>query len=94
MMDTCYCVKCKKQAKNLNSKGFVTKNNKYLVKSLCNICLQKITLFFLILKFFFENFLNVSPFSCQTKPCPLYIVLRFLTYFNEKRELSYTYDVN
>ena len=37
-MDTSYCLKCKKQTKNLNSKGFVTKNKKYLVKSLCNIC--------------------------------------------------------
>ena len=37
-MDTYYCLKCKKQTKNLNSKGFVTKNKKYLVKSVCNIC--------------------------------------------------------
>ena len=41
MMDTSYCLKCKKQTKNLNSKGFVTKNKKYLVKSLCNICRSK-----------------------------------------------------
>ena len=41
MIDTSYCVKCKKQTKNLNSKGFVTKNRKYLVKSLCNICKSK-----------------------------------------------------
>ena len=40
-MDTSYCLKCKKQTKNLNSKGFVTKNKKYLVKSLCNICESK-----------------------------------------------------
>ena len=26
MMDTSYCLKCRKQTKNLNSKGFVTKN--------------------------------------------------------------------
>ena len=25
MMDTSYCVKCRKQTKNLNSKGFITK---------------------------------------------------------------------
>ena len=37
MMDTSYCLKFKKQTKNLNSKGFVTKNKKYLVKSSCNI---------------------------------------------------------
>ena len=26
MMDTSYCLRCKKQTKNLNSKGFVTKD--------------------------------------------------------------------
>ena len=38
MMSTSYCLKCRKQIKNLNSKGFVTKNKKYLVKSVCDIC--------------------------------------------------------
>ena len=28
-----YCLKCKKSTKDINSKGFVTKNKKYLVKS-------------------------------------------------------------
>ena len=41
MMDTSYCLKCKKQTKNLNSKGFVTKNKKYLVKSICDACRSK-----------------------------------------------------
>ena len=27
-MDTSYCLKCKRQIKNLNSNGFVTKNEK------------------------------------------------------------------
>ena len=40
-MDTSYCLKCKKQTKNLNSKGFGTKNKKHLVKSTCNICKSK-----------------------------------------------------
>ena len=40
-MDTSYSVKCKNQTKNLISKGFVTKNKKFLVKSLCNICKSK-----------------------------------------------------
>ena len=31
MMNT-YCLKCKKLTKDLNSKGFVTKNKNYLVK--------------------------------------------------------------
>ena len=41
MIDTSYYLKCKKQTKNLNSKGFVTKNKKCLVKSACNICKSK-----------------------------------------------------
>ena len=49
MMDTSYCLKCKRKTKNINSKGFVTKNKKYLVKSLCNICRSKKT------KFMFQN---------------------------------------
>ena len=40
-MDSFYCLKCKKQTKNLNSKGFVTRNKKYLVKSVCNVCKSK-----------------------------------------------------
>ena len=35
MMNT-YCLKCKKPTKDLNSKGFITKNKKYIVKSICN----------------------------------------------------------
>ena len=45
MMDTSYCLKCKRKTKNINSKGFVTKNKKYLVKSLCDICRSKKTNF-------------------------------------------------
>ena len=40
MMNT-YCLKCKKQTTDLNSKGFITKNKKYIVKSICNICKSK-----------------------------------------------------
>ena len=40
MMNT-YCLKRKKQTKDLNSKGFITKNKKYIVKSICNICKSK-----------------------------------------------------
>ena len=36
-----YCLKCKKQTKDLNSKGFVTKNKNYLVKSICNVCISR-----------------------------------------------------
>ena len=45
MMDTSYCLKCKRKTKNLNSKGFITKNKRYLVKSLCDICKSKKTKF-------------------------------------------------
>ena len=40
MMNT-YCLKCKKLTKDLNLKGFVTKNKKYIVKSICNVCKSK-----------------------------------------------------
>ena len=40
MMNT-YCLKCRKPTKDLNLKGFVTKNKKYLVKSICNVCKSK-----------------------------------------------------
>ena len=45
MMDTSYCLKCKQKTKSINSKGFITKNKKYLVKSLCDICKSKKTKF-------------------------------------------------
>ena len=41
MMDTSYCLKCKQKTKNINSKGFLTKNKKYLFKSTCNVCKSK-----------------------------------------------------
>ena len=40
MMNT-YCLKCKKPTKDLNSKGFVATNKKYIVKSTCAICKSK-----------------------------------------------------
>ena len=40
MMNT-YCLKCRRLTKDLNSKGFVTKNKKYIVKSVCNVCKSK-----------------------------------------------------
>ena len=36
-----YCLKCKKDTKDLNVKGFMTKNNIYMLKSTCNICKSK-----------------------------------------------------
>ena len=39
-MDT-YCVKCKKNAKNLNSKIFKTKNGRLIMQSKCTGCAIK-----------------------------------------------------
>ena len=36
-----YCLKCRKPTKNLNSKGSITKNKKYIFKSTCAICKSK-----------------------------------------------------
>ena len=33
-----YCLKCKKDTKDLNIKAFMSKNNRYMLKSICNIC--------------------------------------------------------
>ena len=40
-MDTSYCLKCRKQSKDLNVKAFMTKNNRYMLKSTCSICKSK-----------------------------------------------------
>ena len=32
-----YCLKCKKDTKDLNVKAFMTKNNRYMLKSNCFI---------------------------------------------------------
>ena len=36
-----YCLKCKKDTKDLNVKAFMTKNNRYMLKANCNICKSK-----------------------------------------------------
>ena len=36
-----YCLKCRKPTKYLNSKGFITKDKKYIVKSTFAICKSK-----------------------------------------------------
>ena len=33
-----YCLKCKKDTKDLNVKAFMTNNNRYILKSTCDIC--------------------------------------------------------
>ena len=40
-MDTSYYLRYKRKTKNINSKGFVTKNKKYLIKSICNVFKSK-----------------------------------------------------
>ena len=36
-----YCLKCKKDTKDLNVKGYMTKDNRYILKSTCNVCKSK-----------------------------------------------------
>ena len=33
-----YCVKCKKDTENVNSKIFTTKNNRLIMQSKCSVC--------------------------------------------------------
>ena len=35
------CLKCKKDTKDLNVKAFMSKNNRYMLKSICDICKGK-----------------------------------------------------
>ena len=35
------CLKCKKKTKDINSEGFITKNKRYLVRSICDVCKSK-----------------------------------------------------
>ena len=36
-----YCLKYKKDTKDLNVKAFMSKNNRYVLKSICDICKGK-----------------------------------------------------
>ena len=36
-----YCLKCKKDTKDLNVKAFMTKNNRYMLKGNCFLCKGK-----------------------------------------------------
>ena len=36
-----YCLKCEKHTKDLNVKPFMSKNNRYMLKSNCNLCIAK-----------------------------------------------------
>ena len=36
-----YCLKCKNDTKDLNVKAFMSKNNRYMLKSICNVCKGK-----------------------------------------------------
>ena len=36
-----YCLKCKKDTKDLNVKAFMSKNNLYMLKYNCNVCKGK-----------------------------------------------------
>ena len=40
-----YCVKCKKDTENVNSKIFRTKNNRLIMQSKCPVCEIKISRF-------------------------------------------------
>ena len=33
-----YCLKCKKDTNDLNVKAFMSKNNRYMLQSTCDIC--------------------------------------------------------
>ena len=51
-----YCLKCKKDTKDLNVKAFITKNNRHMLKANCDICKGKKA------KFISKNEINGSGF--------------------------------
>ena len=57
-MDTSYCLKCKKDTKDLNVKAFMTKNNRYVLKSICNVCKSKKSKFVLKKEILGSGFLS------------------------------------
>ena len=36
-----YCIVCKKETENKNPKGFKTKNERLILKSICSVCNNK-----------------------------------------------------
>ena len=59
------CLKCKKDTKDLNVKAFMTKNNRYMLKSTCNICKGKKSKFIskkeILGSGFLSNFFSIIP---------------------------------
>ena len=49
-----YCLKCKKDTKDLNVKAFIAKNNRHMLKTNCNICKSKKS------KFILEKDFNIN----------------------------------
>ena len=59
------CLKCKKDAKDLNVKAFITKNNRHMLKSKCNVCKSRKSKFIskneIIGSGFLSNFFSKIP---------------------------------
>ena len=53
-----YCLKCKKDTKDLNVKAFMSKNNRYMSKSNCNVCKDKKSKFVLKKEILGSGFLS------------------------------------
>ena len=55
-----YCLKCKKDTKDLNVKAFMTKNNRHMLKSACNVCKSKKSKFISKSEIIGSGFLQIS----------------------------------
>ena len=69
-----YCLKCKK---DLNVKGYMAKNNRYMLKSNCNICKGKKSKFISKNKFLDLVFFQIYSLKYQflTKLYSIYVLL-------------------
>ena len=56
-----YCLKCKKDTKDLNVKAFITKNNRHMLKANCNICKSKKSKFISKRSGFLSNLFSKIP---------------------------------
>ena len=68
-----YCVKCRKDTENLNSKIFKTKNNRLIMQSKCPVCRIKKSRF--VKKQEAKGLLSNLGIKTQLSKIPLLIVL-------------------
>ena len=86
-----YCLKCKKDTKDLNIKAFMTKNNRYMLKSTCNICKGKKSKFVSKKEIMGSGFLSNLFSKIPILNKILYYILMY--YYRESTKDNYEDDI-